>query len=492
MFDDRRTARLSGEDRRIVVACGLGFVVSALDGTVVTAAMPAISADLGGDGFAWLASAYLYSSFVSAPIWGAVCDRLGARHVLAIGLWLLLVSTLLCASAGVISAATGAGGGVAELIGARLLQGAAGGAIFTSSFAISAELFPTRQRIRYAGSFSLVFAFAGLGGALLGGLLADGAGVAFGPAVVAGWRLIFLVQLPVIAAALPLLRRVRSTVPSARRRFDAAGSAALAIGVFLLLAVVDPAQSPDRAWLAAPLAAGALLAFGLFFLIEAKAANPLLHPGLWKMPNMIPACIGAIASSAALLCLTVGLPVYLQMGLGLTATFSGLCIAALSCGIAAGALLTARFVGRKGIRAIATRATLATLAAAASLALQPQRTETLLLVAFVAGMGLGPLQSVFAVTVQAATPAGLAGAGSALIQLTRRLGMVIGAFCAGVTADIGGVGSAGTAQGAAIFLSRWTAAGASTFLIATLFASMALGDGAGEANGADFKRKAQA
>ena len=413
MTGRRRGARLSTEDQRVVLACGVGFIVSALDGTVVTAAMPAISADLGGVAFAWLASAYLYSSFVSAPVWGTVCDRLGARQVLLIGLWLLLVSTALCSLAGLVSAAAGTRSGHIELIGARLLQGAASGAIFTSSFTISAELFPTRQRIRYAGSFSLVFALASLTGAMLGGVFADGPGLGIGPFTIAGWRLVFLLQLPIVAATLPLLRRSRNPAVSTRRRLDAAGSATLAVGVLLLLTAVNLAQSPDRIWLAAVFVALALVSQKAFFSIEATAADPLLHPSLWTLPDMIPACIGAVASSAALLCLTVGLPVYIQAGLGLTSTLSGLCLATLSCGIAVGALVAAHRVGKNAIRAIATTSTLVTVSTAIALAFQPQRSAPLFILVFLAGVGLGPLQSVFAVIMQAAVPSGLAGAGSA-------------------------------------------------------------------------------
>ncbi|WP_115504046.1 MFS transporter, partial [Enterobacter asburiae] len=89
-----------------------------------------------------------------------------------------------------------------QLIVFRALQGLGGGALFTSAFAVIADLFPPKERGKFAGLFGAVFGVASVIGPLLGGLFTDMAPTALSPVVIDGWRWCFYVNLPLGALAL--------------------------------------------------------------------------------------------------------------------------------------------------------------------------------------------------------------------------------------------------------------------------------------------------
>src|SRR5580692_12325947 len=155
-------AHFTDAERRItIIGVMIVFLLSALDQTIVATAMPVIISQLHGlELYAWVTTAYLLSSTVMVPIWGKLGDLYGRKPIMIAGLGLFVLGSWLCGMAGEFGDAPVLGGGMTQLITFRGVQGMGGGALFTSSFSVLADLYPPRERARYAGMIGAVFGMA--------------------------------------------------------------------------------------------------------------------------------------------------------------------------------------------------------------------------------------------------------------------------------------------------------------------------------------------
>src|SRR3984885_5117676 len=166
---------------------------------IVNVAFPSIQADLHASGSAieWVVAGYglTYASFLIAA--GRIGDHIGRRRLLAIGLLLFVLSSVAC----------GVAPGPASLVAARLVQGLAAAMISPSVLSILGVIYTGQDRVRAISVYGMTLGLAAVGGQLIGGILIhwDVGGL--------GWRLIFLINVPVGIAALSLIRRL---VPGCR------------------------------------------------------------------------------------------------------------------------------------------------------------------------------------------------------------------------------------------------------------------------------------
>jgi EmrB/QacA subfamily drug resistance transporter len=219
--------RASG--RWVILATVLGSGMALLDMTAVNVALPTIghqlSASLGG--LQWIVSGYTLALACLILLGGSLGDRLGRRRVFVTGvIWFALASAL-----------CGLSPAVGLLIAARVLQGIGGALLVPGSLAIIQASFAPRDRPRAIGLWSGLGGLASAAGPLLGGWLV----------VAAGWRWVFLINLPVAAAVVAVsLRHVpESRDEQATRRFDVlgAGLAAVALAAITFALISGPAGS---------------------------------------------------------------------------------------------------------------------------------------------------------------------------------------------------------------------------------------------------------
>jgi len=323
----------------IALLCVAQFVV-VLDATIVAIALPAIQRSLhvATADLQWVVTAYTLAFAGFLVLAGRLADLHGRRRVFMAGLALFAGASLVCG----LSRSPGL------LVAARALQGLGAAAVAPAALAAITTAVPDgAERRRALGVWTAAAAGGGASGWLLGGVITQQA----------GWPWVFLVNVPIGAAAVALAPLL---VPETRaagegRRLDVAGAATLTTGLALVVlgltrAQIDGVRSP----LAAGGLAAGLLLLALFARIEARAADPLLPASLLRADGLAGANLAAAALTASttpplLLCVLA-----LQGAQGRSALETGALFAPFNLAVISGSLL-----GPRAVRALGTRTAMA-------------------------------------------------------------------------------------------------------------------------------------
>jgi EmrB/QacA subfamily drug resistance transporter len=320
-----------------LAACILGSSLAFVDGSVVNVALPALGHDLGAApaDLSWTINAYLLPLGALILLGGAMGDRYGRRRLFVAGTALFLAASLLSAAAPTLGV----------LLLGRTLQGAAAAALMPNSLALLGAGFGGAARGRAIGTWAGFAAVAGALGPLLGGWLVDAV----------GWRTIFLVNMPVGAAAIWI---ALAFVPESRderthgRPLDWIGAAAVTLGLALLpwglTAAADP-RAPAALTPAALALGTALLAAFLGRQVR-RGEDALMPLFLMRTPSFAGVTLLTFLLYAALGGLLVLLPFLLIRIAGYSAVQAGAALLPLPLLIGTGSRamgqLTARIGGR--------------------------------------------------------------------------------------------------------------------------------------------------
>ncbi len=242
------------------------MLIVSLDQYIVVVALPDIGRDLGysAQTLQLVISAYAVASSGFLLFGGRAADLLGARRMLVTGLVLYAVA----------SATGGLATGPALQLTARVVQGLGGALVFPGTLTLINTTFAEgRDRNRALGVWGASGAAGLVIGVLLGGVLTR----AF------GWPAVFFVNVPLVAAALPLAFRWIGADPprDTNRRFDLPGALTVTTAVTMLVfaLVQGPGTGWASPWILGALAAGLLL-FAVFAMVERRGRDPLLPPRL--------------------------------------------------------------------------------------------------------------------------------------------------------------------------------------------------------------------
>ncbi|MFD4526499.1 MFS transporter [Streptomyces sp. NPDC058470] len=316
----------------LVVLCA-GTLMTVLDGNIVTVAMPAIQSDLGfsGPGLAWVVNAYLIPFGGLLLLVGRLGDLVGRKRMFVAGLAVFTAASVLC------GVATSQG----MLVAARALQGVGGAMTSAVVLGMLVALFAEpREQARAIAVFSAVGAGGGALGTFLGGALTQAV----------GWHWIFLINLPIGAAALLAALRILASDQGVGlgKGADYPG-AALVTGALMLTvyAIIGAGDRTLGATLA--LAAVSLVLFTGFTLRQTRAARPLLRLRLFRSRALTGANGVQILMIAGMFGFQFIGALYLQRVLGYNELLTG--TAFLPAPIAIGVLmlsLSARTIARFG------------------------------------------------------------------------------------------------------------------------------------------------
>jgi MFS transporter, DHA2 family, methylenomycin A resistance protein len=397
MTSQRRTLTL-------VVMC-VGMFLVLLDVTIVNVALPRLRADLGAGvgSLQWIVDGYAVALASLMLPCGDLGDRHGHKRVVLAGL----------AAFGAGSLAAGLAPGAGLLVAGRVVQGVGAALLLPGTLAVVSRAYPdATERARAIGIWAAISSLALPAGVIAGGALVDGP----------GWRWAFLVNLPLVAVALPVTARVvrESREPGARAPDVPGAALTAALLAALIFAIIAGS-------LAAALAAAALLA--ALVAVERRRSDPMLPATLLRRPAFAAANAVAAAMNLGTLGTLFVLTLFLQDVQGRSALGAGVAILPAFGLLAVVAPLTGRLVGRIGPRGPMVAGLLA---AAAGLALLAD--DALLVASMLWGLGLGLLTPAVVATAMGAVQADRAGLAAAVNNTARQAGGAIGIAASGAVA----------------------------------------------------------
>ena len=404
-----------------------GTFIVVLDFFIVNVALPSLQRDLHASAgtLQLVVAGYGLANAAGLVTGGRLGDIHGRRRVFMLGMLAFALASLACGLA-----PTGGG-----LVGARVLQGAAGALMQPQVLAMIGLAFTGEQRTRAFAAYGLTLGLGAALGQLVGGLLihADLFGL--------GWRSCFLINLPIAALALLLAPRyIPRLANPGTSRLDLVGMLlAAGVSVAVVLPLIEGRQQGWPAWTFALLAAALPLLAAFLRQQRALAAaggTPLVAPELLAQRGFVAGLGVSLLFYAGNASFYFVLALHLQQGLGLAPLVSGLVFTVLAGGFFAASMAAPWFARRLGREAIFAGACLlaaghaalaATLAAPAA-----QQPGWMLPALLLQGVGLGMVMAPLVSTVLAGVPAQFAGVASGVLATAQQTGNAVGVAAIGV------------------------------------------------------------
>ncbi len=415
----------------VLVTASLGVLVAGAELMVVAIALPAIVADFGGWAdlarASWIINAYLLAFLVAMPLAGRAADLWGARRLYVAALLMFSIGSL---GAGLAPYA-GLDRGLDALIAARVVQGFGGGALVPLSMTLASHLFAGRARATALGVEGAA-TFVGMAiGPVYGAWVLLNVHLPIPGLQIAPWQWIFFLNVPIAIVTMLLIYVVAGGVetPRVRARIDLPG--ALLLSVALIAGVGALTLSGERGWTDGLILGGfALAAIGLtgFAALELRLHAPLINPRLFADRSFSAANAVSLLTGYTLATAIIGGPVFVNRVLNGSAQQSALALTALTLAIAAGAVVGGGLSALLGERITTVGGVLVGVAGLWLTLGWGIDTDLPRLMRDLAvfGVGFGLTVSPRATAAVEAAGASAYGVASAMLQITRTLGMSLG------------------------------------------------------------------
>jgi EmrB/QacA subfamily drug resistance transporter len=326
---------MTGKWWTLVGAC-FGLFLLMLDSTVVSLALPQIRGDVGASAeqLQWVMNSYLLTISVLVVTAGRLGDMFGRRRLFLIGML----------GFGIGSIVSGFAGDPDTLILGRILQGAGAAPMLALSLALVVNVFPGAEVPKALGIWAAVSSSALAVGPLVGGVLVE-----------IDWRVIFFLNLPIIALGMLIVARAapESTDPGAGHKIDWSGLAALSLG--LTLVVLALVQS--EAWsgpLVIALALVGLASLVAFWMIEHRVRAPIVEFDLFRNGPYFGASAAAFCLVGAFWAVIYFQPQYLQDVRGHSPIACGLMVLPITAPMVFVSPFSGRLIAKFGPRALMT------------------------------------------------------------------------------------------------------------------------------------------
>lgn len=395
--------------RTLVVVAGimLSLFMASMEGTVIATAMPTIVAQLGGlQIYAWAFSAYMLTSTCTVPIYGKLSDIYGRRIVYAVAMILFLVGSVLC----------GFAQSMEQLIFFRALQGVGAGGVMPLAFIIIGDIFTFEQRARMQGFFSGVWGVSSIIGPVLGGFLVDQA----------SWHWVFFINVipGMIAFALVWLALEDTITRRKDVAIDFLGAGLLIIAAVLLLLGLNDLGHV----LGYGLVGAAVLLFILLWMVERRAADPVLPLSLFRDRLFVTATLHGTLSGWAMFGTLSYVPLFVQSVMGRSALEAGTTITPMMLGWVAASIIGGRLLLHIGYRALALVGMVLLTLGAFLLAQSSADVTRIMVMVYLTMMGVGMGLSVpsFLIAVQSSVAKRSLGTATSTLQFSRSMGGTLG------------------------------------------------------------------
>ena len=404
---------------RVLAAVAIAAGLTPLNSTMIAVALPAMSTDFQTSASSvavWVVTAYLVATIVAQMPAGSVADRIGYARTLTVGRWMF--------AAGAAAAALAPSLGF--VIAGRLLMATGGALMVPTAMALLRVVVPLERRPRAFGAMGAVMGGAAALGPALGGLVIARA----------GWRVLFVVNLPLALLSWVLQPAAfgENVRPPARRgAFDLAGS--LLLGGALILSVLATRMLAPVAWMAA---GGSAVLFAAFVVQERRSGAPVLDLTLFHEPAFVAGALVIALQNLAMYALLIQVPFLFAAGgassrlglavMGMTATMALMSPVGGRLAELVSAKVTVIAGGLAGAAGIASLVQLSPVASPVQIGAR------LLLVGLGLGLSTGPSQA----AALSAIAAERSGMGSAALSTLRYMGAIAGTAILGLALAGGG------------------------------------------------------
>ena len=390
-----------------------GMLLSSLDQTIVSTAMPTIVGKLGGvEHQTWITTAYLLATTTVMPIYGKFGDILGRRNLFLAAIAIFTLASVGCAFA------TDFWGFVIF----RAIQGLGGGGLMILSQAIIADIVPANERGKYMGPLGAIFGLAAVAGPLLGGYFVDHL----------TWEWCFYINIPVGIAAF-VIAFFTLTLPNkkADKKIDYLGVVFPSIATTCLIFFIDFGGKTDG-WTSLATwswGAGLAAAVALFIFTESRAQDPIIPLSLFKNPIFLNSTAIGFVLGMGMFAALAFVPTFLQMSSGTSAAESGLLMLPMMAGLMGTSIWSGIRMTKTGkykmfpiagsVLTIITMWWMTTLSA---------ETPIWVICAqlFVFGAGLGLIMQIVVIVVQNSVPAAQLGTATSTNNYFREVGSALG------------------------------------------------------------------
>jgi EmrB/QacA subfamily drug resistance transporter len=406
-FSNRKTRR-----GFVLAAVVIGMFMSAIEGTIVSTAMPSIVAELGGfTYFSWVFSSYLLMQAITIPIYGKLADLYGRKPIYISGIVIFLLGSILC----------GFATSMPLLVAFRFIQGIGAGAVQPIATTIVGDIYSMEERGKIQGYLSSVWGISSIAGPLVGGLFVE----------YIHWSWVFWVNIPFgILSLIGMVLFLHEGIEKNKHTIDYIGSGLLFVSISALMlffiqgGVAWNWSSPPSVFLLFLF----IVTILLFLIQEKRAINPMMPLDLWKNKIISLSNIGALTTGMLMIGASSYIPTYVQGVLGESPFVAGLSLGAMSIGWPISSTIAGNILPKLGTYKTALIGGFGLLIGTILLMLTNPNSGALWVscATFFIGVGMGFTSTTFIVSIQSTVEWNVRGVATASNMFMRILGNTIG------------------------------------------------------------------
>lgn len=394
----------------VTIAVFVATFMTAIEGTIVTTAMPTIVGSLHGiEIMNWVFSIYLLTNAMFTPIYGKLADKIGRRSIFIFGTLVFIIGSAMC----------GFSNTMLTLIISRAIQGIGAGAMMPVALTILADMYSAEKRAKMLGLNSTAWGIASVVGPLTGGVIVD----------TIGWHWIFFINVPIGLVLIGLVSYylVEEKQEKDNKKMDIQGSLFLMTMLLTLLLAFQFLSESGFDLKAVGMFGATILSIFLFIRAEKRAEDPVISLELFSSRIFIVVNLVAALISGFLMAVEVYIPMWMQGVLGYKAGLGGLVLAPLSILWVYGSSLVGRWMVQHSMKTVLLRTLGIALIGGVSLLVIPMKMPFIvfLVISGITGIGVGG--TIVATTVQAQNSVGMdqLGVATSFNTLSKTIGQTV-------------------------------------------------------------------
>ena len=316
----------------VTLAIFMTTFMTAIEGTIVSTAMPTIVSDLDGlEIMNWVVSIFLLMTAVSTPLYGKLADSIGRKPVFLFGIALFVIGSSLC----------GLAQNMVELILFRVIQGLGSGAVQPVAITIIADLYTLQKRAKMLGLNSGFWGVASVIAPLLGGFIVQHL----------SWHWVFYINVPIgIIAFLLVVFCLKEPKHNAKSKLDLQGTIWLVILLLALMFFLQDLGEATNFVIMAILAALVIISVIMFFRSEKRAEDPIMPLSMLKDREFLALNLITLLISGVVIGFEFYIPTWIQGINGTSASIAGFAVTPSSLMWIVGSFLIGGMLGRWGIK----------------------------------------------------------------------------------------------------------------------------------------------